>query len=102
MLECKQKTKSNRIIQGEQTATEQPDVNQENGAHENGEENAEEPAENGTINHDDDQETNDETNAKDTSDPVMEIEGVVHGEADNNVVQSASRFTAVDDEDNKV
>lgn len=33
---------------------------------------------------------------------VMEIKGIVQGEADNNVVQSASRFTAVDDEDNKV
>ncbi|XP_031620870.1 uncharacterized protein LOC116339242 isoform X2 [Contarinia nasturtii] len=43
-----------------------------------------------------------ESNGKDTSDPVMEvIEGVVHGEPDNNVVQSASRFSSVDDEDNK-
>lgn len=33
---------------------------------------------------------------------VMEIKGIVQGEADNNVVQSASRFSAVDDEDNKV
>lgn len=48
------------------------------------------------------QEKNDETNGKDTSDPVMEIEGVVHGEADNNVVQSASRLSSMDDEDNKV
>lgn len=47
-------------------------------------------------------ETSDETNAKDANDPVMEIEGIVHGEADDNVVQSASRFSAMDDEDNKV
>lgn len=33
---------------------------------------------------------------------VMEIKGIVQGEADNNVVQSASRFSAVDDEENKV
>lgn len=42
---------------------------------------------------------------KDNHNPsVMEIKGLVQGEADNNVVmsQSASRFTAVDDDDNKV
>lgn len=49
-----------------------------------------------------DAKTNDETNAKDANDPVMEIEGIVHGEADDNVVQSASRFSVMDDEDNKV
>lgn len=32
----------------------------------------------------------------------MEIEGIVQGEADNNVVQSASRINATYDEDNKV
>lgn len=47
--------------------------------------------------------TNHNNNNKDTINPnVMEIKGIVQGEADNNVVQSASRFSAVDDEDNKV
>lgn len=32
----------------------------------------------------------------------MEIEGIVQGEADNNVVQSASRLNATYDDDNKV
>lgn len=52
-----------------------------------------------------DQETNDESNSKETSEPVMEIEGIVQGEPDNNVVQSASRInghSVMDDEDNKV
>lgn len=50
----------------------------------------------------DQEEANDESNTKETNEPVMEIEGIVQGEADNNVVQSASRLTAMDDEDNKV
>lgn len=61
--------------------------------------------ENGSANnHQEDANTNDDINHnKEITNPsVMEIEGIVQGEADNNVVQSASRFSAVDDEDNKV
>lgn len=62
------------------------------------EEATEQPIENEST---ENQETAEE-NAKETNDPVMEIEGIVQGEADNNVVQSASRFNAIDEEDNKV
>lgn len=62
--------------------------------------NSDEPTENEEMPADQ-VDTND-SNGKEATDPVMEIEGVVHGEADNNVVQSASRLTTVDDEDNKV
>lgn len=80
---------------------EEGDVKQENGIdHDDNENPQNEPIENEEMTTD--QGTNGDLNSKETSDPVMEIEGVVHGEADNNVVQSASRLTAVDDEDNKV
>lgn len=116
LLERKKKPNQNRIIQEAQPPLEESEDNQaieanetnendtnENGTNDNDEETpADETTENEKANDDDDQETNDDGNAKDTSDPVMEIEGIVHGEADNNVVQSASRVTAVDDEDNKV
>lgn len=45
---------------------------------------------------------NDEQPAENETSENQEIEGIVHGEPDNNVVQSASRFSALDDEDNKV
>lgn len=82
---------------------EKADEKQENGIDHDDNDNqkkSEEPLENEQMTPD--QGTNDDFNSKETTDPVMEIEGVVHGEADNNVVQSASRLTAVDDEDNKV
>lgn len=60
--------------------------------------------ENGSANAQQDDNANDDINHnKEVTNPsVMEIKGIVQGEADNNVVQSASRFSAVDDEDNKV
>lgn len=61
-----------------------------NGENDDNEEKPEQPSE------------NDESNAKETNEPEMEIEGIVQGEADNNVVQSASRINATYDEDNKV
>lgn len=42
---------------------------------------------------------NDEANAKESE---MEIEGIVQGEADNNVVQSAGQITNGDDNGNHV
>lgn len=45
---------------------------------------------------------NDESNAKETNSPEMEIKGIVQGEADNNVVQSAGRINHLDDDNNKV
>lgn len=92
-MNLKEKQIKSYSIQGEQQDNEASDVNQEENNNENGD-SSEQPAEN--------QETNDESNAKDSNDPVMEIEGIVHGEADNNVVQSASRFSSMDDDDNKV
>lgn len=53
--------------------------------------------ENGTEN--DSEPTNEELNAKET---IMEIEGIVQGEADNNVVQSAGQITIMDDDRTKV
>lgn len=92
-------------MQEQQQITEASDVNQENSN--NDDENTEASTQQQQEETASEKECNggDDTQSKDTingSDPVMEIEGVVHGEPDNNVVQSASRFTAVDDEDNKV
>lgn len=43
------------------------------------------------------------TNARDTNNsPVMEIEGIVQGEADNNVVQSAGHVNLTQDNNIKV
>lgn len=92
-MNLKEKQIKSYLIQGDQQDNEANQEENNNNNDENGDV-SEQPAEN--------QETNDETNAKDSNDPVMEIEGIVHGEADNNVVQSASRFSAMDDEDNKV
>lgn len=84
------------MIQGEQQDNEP--TNEANEEHEQQEENnnnedASEPEPAETENElTENQETNDES----------EIKGIVHGEPDNNVVQSASRLNAMDDEDNKV
>lgn len=43
--------------------------------------------------------SNDEANTKESE---MEIEGIVQGEADNNVVQSAGQITNGDDDGNHV
>lgn len=62
--------------------------------------------ENGNENENDesnvDNPMNDESNAKETNSPEMEIKGIVQGEADNNVVQSAGRINHLDDDNNKV
>lgn len=87
-IKNKQKNQKH-IIQDEQP----DDANQETARDDDNQDNSQPPNQN---------ETNGESNVKENTDPVMEIEGIVHGEADNNVVQSASRFSAMDDEDNKV
>lgn len=92
------KTNQNHLIQEAQHDNHATDANQEN--YDDKEEKPEQCNE--TEMPTNNNETNGESNAKETSDPIMEIEGIVHGEADNNVVQSASRFSAVDDEENKV
>lgn len=91
------KTNQNRIIQDDQhDDAETTDAKQENGADDDSEKNAD------NENQPNQEKNEDESNAKESNEPVMEIEGIVQGEADNNVVQSASRLNAMYDDDNKV
>lgn len=74
---------------------------EEKGAEEEG--NTNENMENGGDGNDQNHTSNDGTvNSKDTSDPVGEIQGIVQGEADNNVVQSAGQFNMAEPESVKV
>lgn len=57
---------------------------------------------NGDVAHENQQSNDEPTNRRDSNNPVMEFEGIVQGEADNNVVQSAGQMSATDEETVKV